>query len=386
MRNLSFRFLSIALLAAMLLQAPLAAEVCAAPGTAGILATAPSARGASFRGGAASEAAAGASSRVRGGAETAAGAEATKAYSSTLAAAPAAADAGRGSELRASDSSRGVAPDVIREGTLVRSGSRLRYRHSNGTYARSAWVTTGGKTYYFNKNANAVTGLRRIGSYYYIFNSKGVLQKGWIKYRNRWYYGSVNKRGRLLTAWQKIGGKRYYISVKTLYRLTGFQYIGRKIYYFNAKGVQQTKDQTVKGKKVVFNKDGSVYSYGSRVYGTYSTYKGQQVANYALRFVGNPYVWGGSSLTHGADCSGFVMAVYAHFGVQLPHYDAWIRQRGRAVNGLANALPGDVICYDGHVAIYLGGGRIVHAADYQYGICVWDNAAYRQILSIRRFF
>jgi cell wall-associated NlpC family hydrolase len=80
------------------------------------------------------------------------------------------------------------------------------------------------------------------------------------------------------------------------------------------------------------------------------------------------------------------MAVYARFGISLPHYDAWIRQRGRAVNGLANAQPGDVICYDGHVAIYMGGGRIVHAADYKYGICIWNNAAFRRILSIRRFF
>ena len=112
----------------------------------------------------------------------------------------------------------------------------------------------------------------------------------------------------------------------------------------------------------------------------------REVVNFAVQFVGCPYKWGGSSLTNGCDCSGFVMKVYEHFGVQLPHYDAWIRQRGRAINGLANAQPGDVICYDGHVAIYMGGGRIVHAADYKYGICIWNNAAFRRILSIRRFF
>lgn len=290
------------------------------------------------------------------------------------------------SGLCSADASCGVLTEAVREGTLVRSGSRLRYRRSNGTYAKSTWITAGGKTYYFNKKSYAVTGLRKIGSHSYIFNSRGALCKGWIKYKKKWYYGSVNKNGRLLTGWQKIGGRRYYLSVKTLNRLTGFQYIGGRMYYFNAKGVQQTSNQYVNGRYVVFNPGGSIYSIGSKIFGTYSSGKGQKVVDYAVQFVGNPYKWGGSSLTHGADCSGFVMAVYAHFGVQLPHYDAWIRKCGRAVNGLANAQPGDVICYDGHVAIYMGDGRIVHAADYQYGICIWNNAAYRTILSIRRFF
>lgn len=300
--------------------------------------------------------------------------------------------------LRNPTESMGINRDLLQGDYLVRSGGKLRCKLSNGKYLKSGWRTFNGKTYYFNKKTYAMTGLQKIGNSYYIFNSKGVLQKKWIKYKKHWYYGSVKKNGRLLTRWQKIGGKRYYISVKTLYRLTGLQYIGKKHYYFNSKGVQQTADQVVNGKKIVFNSDGSVYSYGGRVLSKASASgantgnskgvsKGQQVVDFALQFVGNPYKWGGSSLTHGCDCSGFVMAVYSHFGVQLPHYDAWIRQRGTAVRGgLAYARPGDVICYDGHVAIYMGGGRIVHAADYKYGICVWNNAAYRRILSIRRFF
>lgn len=289
----------------------------------------------------------------------------------------------------------GINTDAIQEDTLVRSKGKYRCKLTNGKYLKSSWKTIGTKTYYFNKKGYALTGLQKIGKYYYIFSSKGVLKKGWIKYKKHYYYGSVNKRGRLLLGWQKIGGKRYYISVKKLYRLTGFQYIGKKTYYFNSKGVQQTSNQVVNGKKVVFNSNGTVYSYGGKVFSTNKTSssgkasltKGQQVVNYAVQFVGNPYKWGGSNLTKGADCSGFVMAVYAHFGIQLPHYDAWIRKRGRAVQGgLANAQPGDVVCYDGHVAIYMGNGRIVHAADYKYGICIWNNAAFRRILSIRRFF
>ena len=112
---------------------------------------------------------------------------------------------------------------------------------------------------------------------------------------------------------------------------------------------------------------------------------GQSVANFACQFVGNPYVWGGTSLTNGADCSGFVMSVYSNFGVSLPHSSSADRSVGSAVNGLENAQPGDIICYSGHVAIYTGGGQIVHASTAKTGIII-SNANYRSILSIRRIF
>lgn len=112
---------------------------------------------------------------------------------------------------------------------------------------------------------------------------------------------------------------------------------------------------------------------------------GRAVAEYALQFVGNPYVYGGSSLTNGADCSGFVMSVYANFGVSLPHSSASDRSQGYAVDSLANAQPGDLICYSGHVALYIGNGQIVHASNKRTGIIV-SNANYRKILAIRRIF
>ena len=112
---------------------------------------------------------------------------------------------------------------------------------------------------------------------------------------------------------------------------------------------------------------------------------GAAVAEYALQFVGNPYVYGGSSLTNGTDCSGFVMSVYANFGVSLPHSSSADRKQGSAVDGLANAQPGDIICYSGHVALYIGGGQIVHASNSKTGIIV-SNADYKQILAIRRIF
>lgn len=113
--------------------------------------------------------------------------------------------------------------------------------------------------------------------------------------------------------------------------------------------------------------------------------RGTDVANYALQFVGNPYVYGGTSLTNGADCSGFVMSVYANFGVSLPHSSAADRNVGSDVGGLANAQPGDIVCYSGHVAIYIGNGQIVHASTSKTGIIV-SNATYRQPLCVRRIF
>ena len=112
---------------------------------------------------------------------------------------------------------------------------------------------------------------------------------------------------------------------------------------------------------------------------------GSSVASYALQFVGNPYVYGGTSLTNGADCSGFVMAVYAHFGVGLPHSSGAQRGCGYDVGGLGNAQPGDIVCYSGHVGIYIGNGQIVHASTAKTGIKV-SNAGYRQVLSVRRIF
>ena len=112
---------------------------------------------------------------------------------------------------------------------------------------------------------------------------------------------------------------------------------------------------------------------------------GQSVANFACQFVGNPYVWGGTSLTNGADCSGFVMSVYNNFGVSLPHSSSADRSVGAAVNGIENAQPGDIVCYSGHVVIYIGNGQIVHASTAKTGIII-SNASYRSILSVRRIF
>ena len=110
--------------------------------------------------------------------------------------------------------------------------------------------------------------------------------------------------------------------------------------------------------------------------------KGSEIASFACQFVGNPYVPGGTSLTNGADCSGFTQSVYKAFGYSIPRTSSEQRSAGREVS-YAEAQAGDLICYAGHVAIYLGNGRIVHASSVKTGI-KYGNAAYKTILSVRR--
>ena len=113
---------------------------------------------------------------------------------------------------------------------------------------------------------------------------------------------------------------------------------------------------------------------------------GKKIANYACQYIGNPYKAGGTSLTNGADCSGFTYSVYKYFGYNLPRTSAEQRSSGTGVS-YENAQPGDLICYDGHVALYIGGGLIVHASNsnpYPRGGIKVGNANYRTILAVRR--
>ena len=112
---------------------------------------------------------------------------------------------------------------------------------------------------------------------------------------------------------------------------------------------------------------------------------GQAVINYASQFLGNPYVYGGSSLTGGTDCSGFVMSVYAHFGVSLPHSSSALRSVGYGVS-YSSMQPGDILCYDGHVAIYAGGNTVIHASNPADGIKYTSPANYRPVIAVRRIF
>ena len=128
------------------------------------------------------------------------------------------------------------------------------------------------------------------------------------------------------------------------------------------------------------NNSGSLTGSSNPSYST--SVSGQDVVKYASQFVGNPYVYGGTSLTNGCDCSYFTQACFGHFGISLPRTSYAQRSSGQAVS-YANAKAGDIICYAGHVAIYMGDGKIVHAANSRLGIC-YGSATYRTIVAVRR--
>ena len=131
--------------------------------------------------------------------------------------------------------------------------------------------------------------------------------------------------------------------------------------------------------------ESSSSSSSNTSYSAPSGSNGQAVADYACQFVGNPYVYGGSSLTNGTDCSGFVMSVYAAFGVSLPHSSKSLRSVGYEVS-TSEMQPGDIICYSGHVGIYIGNDTIVHASNKKEGIKYTSPASYKKIICVRRIF
>ena len=145
-------------------------------------------------------------------------------------------------------------------------------------------------------------------------------------------------------------------------------------------GRQQSTNQTTAGDSAAGTSSSGNSGAGQTVS---NTSLGRQIADYGLQFVGNPYVYGGTSLTNGADCSGFVQSVYRNFGINLPRTSGEQGACGSAVASLAEAQPGDLIWYSGHIGIYIGNGQIVHASSAKTGIKV-SNAGYRTILSIRR--
>ena len=122
----------------------------------------------------------------------------------------------------------------------------------------------------------------------------------------------------------------------------------------------------------------------NQTYEASASSNGSAVVGYAAQFLGNPYVYGGSSLTNGTDCSGFVMSVYGAFGVGLPHSSSAMRGCGYGVS-TDQMAPGDIVCYSGHVGIYAGNGQIINASTPSTGI-IYTNVNYDNILAVRRIF
>ena len=291
-------------------------------------------------------------------------------------------------------------------------------------YLGNGWHKRYGSWFYL-RNGKALTGWIRDGGKWYFLGRDGKMKTGWVKDGGKWYY--LTSSGAMKTGWLGDQGKRYYLTSSGAMK-TGWMKISGKWYYFTRSGAMKTGWLTLKGKKYHFGADGvldaekteeadragaakdtssassavneiketgnkaetenTAQSTGEKKTNADSRArtKGELVAQYALQFVGNPYVYGGNSLTKGTDCSGFVMLIYRHFGVSLPHYDAAIRTKGKSVASLREAKAGDIICYYGHVAIYLGDGRIVHASNSRDGIKISERADYRTIAGIRRIF
>ena len=287
----------------------------------------------------------------------------------------------------------------------VKDGGKWYYLTSTGAM-KTGWLGEQGKRYYLTSNGAMKTGWLKLSGRWYYFTSSGAMKTGWLKDRGKWYY--LSSGGAMKKGWLKAGGKTYYLTAGGA-RKTGWLILKGKKYYFDADGVldeDRTKEanaagsmqdtsaatsaasNNTKGADNTADTGSAVQSTAAKktASGTKPRTKGELVAQYALQFVGNPYVYGGCSLTKGTDCSGFVMLIYRHFGVNLPHYDAAIRTKGKSVASLKEAKDGDIICYYGHVAIYLGDGRIVHASNSRDGIKISERADYRTIAGIRRIF
>lgn len=179
--------------------------------------------------------------------------------------------------------------------------------------------------------------------------------------------------------WYKVKYKSYtgYISADYVEVTTVYTYAESKeeeVARLKAEAAAKKKAEEEKKKQEAAN---------NKEYKEPSGSGGQAVIDYALQFVGNKYVWGGESLTKGVDCSGFVMKVYEKFGIDLPHSSYKLRKVGKKVSA-SDLQPGDIICYSGHVALYIGNGKIVHAANKKDGIKISNNYKYKKVITIRR--
>lgn len=158
--------------------------------------------------------------------------------------------------------------------------------------------------------------------------------------------------------------------------------VAKKLLQQEQTKLQQLQAQQNQGNTSAANGKYTETSYTSTIEDAEGSSLGKKVAKYACQYIGNPYVYGGTSLTKGADCSGFVYRVYKDFGYNLKRTSYEQRSEGKGVD-YSDAEPGDLICYDGHIGIYIGGGKIVHASSAKTGIKV-SNATYRKILAVRR--
>ncbi|HIR76702.1 MAG TPA: C40 family peptidase [Candidatus Choladousia intestinipullorum] len=273
---------------------------------------------------------------------------------------------------------------------------------TTGAKLTNSMKTIGGDTYYFNGKGRAVRNKwKTIKSKKYYFQSTGTMAKntwvgqyyvgpdgartgqektvGWSTVNGIKYYFDSN--GNMMTGWQTISGSNYYFDA-TGAMVTGIQTIGSKKYYFYSDGRMASNLTIIVGsKQYTINKNGVVTAEESLTVSDATL--GGRIVNFALQYVGNPYVYGGTSLTNGADCSGFVQTVFANFSIKLLRVaddqmkgpsNSLIKQgyKEAVIVDMSSIQPGDLLfygtsspAYATHVAIYMGNGKIVHASNSQ---------------------
>lgn len=291
---------------------------------------------------------------------------------------------------------------AILKGLNAISGSLYYFNTKTGVKVTNKKVVIGSATYYFQKNTGAALKnkwLKSGGKFYYFKNDGKMAKNIWV---GKYYVGKDGARTGLTktTGWTTVDGNKYYFNSNAK-MVTGLQTIDGVTYYFNSSGVMQTGIQTVGSKKYYFYPDGHMAAsltiiIGTKQYtinskGVVTAEKsikvsgdttGTKIVNYALKYVGNKYVYGGVSLTNGADCSGFVMTIFDHFGYKLlrvaqdqmngpsDYYISSLGYTKAAVVDLSSIQAGDLLFYGSgnyasHVAIYMGNGKIVHASNSQ---------------------
>lgn len=289
---------------------------------------------------------------------------------------------------------------TLYKGMKTIGGKLYFFNTANGRMAKNAKQTVGDGTYYFGTDGAAVKNQWvQVQSKYYYFESNGKMAVN--KWVDKYYVGGDGARtdkqltvglkvvsgktycydsnGNIMKGWQTVSGNKYYFGTDGA-ALTGIQVLGDKKYYFYPTGILAVNQTlAIADKEYTINASGVVTS--EKTINVSGTSTGSKLAKFAIKYVGNPYVYGGTSLTKGADCSGFVQTVFANFGIkvlrvaddQMKGPNATYQNAGykKAVTvSTSNMLPGDLVFYGSsnyasHVAIYIGDGKIVHASNSQ---------------------
>ena len=232
----------------------------------------------------------------------------------------------------------------------IKSNGKIYYLAKDGSQKKSCWLKLGSSKYYLDASGVRQTGIKKIGGKYYFFATKtGKLIYKWISYNGKRYYAHKTAGYLLQNTFLKTGNSTYYFGKDCAAVVNKWVYSKGKYYYFDANGKLQS----------AIDKDNS-------------NSKGSRIAKYAVQFVGNPYVYGGTSLTQGADCSGFVYTIFGKFGITVPRVadDQMKSSRGVRLSSAASLQPGDLVFYGytgyaSHVAIYIGNNQVVHASNSQ---------------------